>query len=359
LRRVITILISLAVVAVLVVAGFVLGRRATKTPTVQPARASPATVVTRSGVLEETRSVQVTAEWQTDRVLFNRLAGTVTFAGLAQQTAQLVEPGTVLYSVDHRDVVVMAGEEPAYRDIVAGSKGTDVEQLQRFLDSVGPSPGPVDGVWGAADASGWNAWRRAQGMPKSSTVPLGEIVFVPGLPRMIAATDTLVLGRVVGGSEQMASLLQPSPSLSIVVPTESSLGLAPGMKVEVEIGSQQVATQVSTRRSTVESGVRVELDPESDGCGDWCGAVRVGAPSTWRGVAHISPPVSGTIVPIGALRTGTGAGTSVVLGDGRTQEVTVLAKVGPEAVVDGIKPGDTLQLPGSPDASNTTATSNP
>ena len=179
----------------------------------------------------------------------------------------------------------MAGDEPAYRDIVNGSKGADVEQLQRFLDSVGVSPEPVDGVWGTSAASAWNAWRRAQRMPLSTTVPLGEIVFVPGLPRMIAATDTLVLGRVVAGSEQMASLLRPSPSLAIVVPTDSSLGLAPGINVDVEIGSQQIATQ--------------------------------------------------------------------------EQEVTVLAKVGPEAVVDGIRPGDTVQLPGTPAASNTTATSNP
>ena len=97
LRRVTTPFVSLAVVAALVAAGFVLGRRATKTPTVQPASAAPATVVTRSGVLEETRSVQVTAEWQTDRPLFNRLAGTITFAGLPQQSAEPIAAGMVLY----------------------------------------------------------------------------------------------------------------------------------------------------------------------------------------------------------------------------------------------------------------------
>jgi peptidoglycan hydrolase-like protein with peptidoglycan-binding domain len=359
LRRAVALVAVAAIAAALLAAAFQLGRRATKTLVVRPAEAAPATIVTRSGTLEETRPLQVTAQWKTDRPLYNRLAGTVTSSGLVQQSADLVAPGDVLYAIDHRDVVVMPGDEPAYRDIGDGVKGADVEQVQRFLESAGFSPGPIDGVWGPAMSAAWNSWRKAQGRPVSSTVPLGEVVFVPGLPRLIAAADGLVLGKVVTTSDQVASLLQTTPSLFVDTPKEASLALTAGMKVDVEIGSQQIAAQVSSRRSNTETGVRVELDRDATVCGDWCGAIRVGTPSTWRGVAQISPPVNGTIVPIGALRTGTGSGTSVVLGDGRTQEVKIVAKVGSEAVVEGIKPGDVLRLPGPPETAKPTTTSKP
>jgi hypothetical protein len=359
MRRFLSLAVSFAVVFALVVTAFQLGRRATKAPVLRPAEAAPATIVSRSGVLEETRSLQVTAQWKTDRPLFNRLAGTVTSSGLTQQSAVLVASGSVMYSIDHRDVVAISGSEPAYREIGDGTRGTDVEQVQRFLEATGFSPGPIDGVWGGAASAAWNSWRRTRGMPTSSSIPLGTVVFVPDLPRAVAAADVLVVGRLVSGSEQVASLLQVAPSFFVDMPKEASLALSVGMNVDVEIDSKSIATRVSSRRSNIDNGVRVELDRKTDVCEAWCGAIQVGTPSTWRGVARISPAVSGTIVPIGALLTGTGTRTSVMFGDGRIQEVNVLAKVGAEAVVDGIRPDETLRLPGPPESAKPATTSKP
>jgi hypothetical protein len=358
-RRIASIVLALVAVAGLVVGAYVLGRKATKTVPVRPVEAAPATIVTREGVLEETRPVQVTAQWKTDRPLYNRLSGTVTSSALTSQSVQDVVPGTVIYSVDHRDVVAIPGIEPAYRDITEGVKGSDVEQVQKFLESEGLSPGPIDGVWGYAAGTAWSGWRKSKGLPAATTIPLGEVLFVPGLPRRIVAAETLIVGRVATASDQAALLLQPTPSLFLDQAREASLTLSAGINVDVEVGSQPITVKVSARRANTDNGVRIEIDRESYACAEWCDSIQIGSPTTLRGVAQISPPVRGTIVPIGALRTGTGNATSVILGDGRAQEVKVIAKVGLEAVVAGIRPGETLALPGPATAAMSPVTTKP
>lgn len=344
--------IAFAAVSVVGVAGlaagtYALGRRATRTVTVQPAPPSRATVTARSGMLEETRPMSVSAQWQDERPLLGRLAGTVTSVGLSHERASAITEGTVLYTVDDRPVLVVTGGLPAFRSIDFGTKGRDVEQIQEFLERVGFPPGAVDGTWGSSSSAAWTSWRRSIGLPEASTIELGEVLFVPGLPRLIASAEGLVVGGVLAASDKVASLLLPSPLVFADVTKDAAGTFAPGIPVDLGVGSLTVTGTLTSRRTTTETGVRIELDVGT-GCATWCVDIAVGSPTSLRGIAHLTPPVSGTVVPIGALRTGTGDGAAVVLADGRTIQVTVRAKVGAEAVVDGVAPGDKLELPGSP-----------
>jgi peptidoglycan hydrolase-like protein with peptidoglycan-binding domain len=344
---------SIVVIGAMLWGTYVLGRQATKTPVVDPAVASPALIRARDGVLEDTKRQSVSVQWQPERDLVGRLAGTVTAVELRSKSATRVAEGTALYAVDSQPVVMIEGVQPAFRSIDGGVKGADVEQLQRFLGRAGFDPGTIDGTWGTLTVAAWGAWQRAQNMKPTDAIALGQVIFVPGLPRMIAPTDSLLLGGVLTQADKTAVLLQPTPLVFIDTPAATANNLQVGAKVDIKIGGQTVQAVLTDRRTTTESGVRIELDLQPAECGDWCGSIRTGAPTAVPGVIHLAEPVRGTIVPVGALRTGTGSGSAVVLKDGTTQAVRVLVSVGGEAVVEGIQPDAELQLPGAPTSTPT------
>lgn len=339
-----TSVVALAVVAAIASAAFVLGRRATRIEPIQPQSAAPAIIKVRSGTLEETRPIVVSMQWQEDRPLFNQFAGTITASGVSTQSATVVSDGTVLYSVDRRPVIVIDGAEPAYRSIETGAKGPDVEWVQRFLEKVGLTVGPIDGKWGAASTSAWKSLQRFLGLAESASVPFGQVIFIPDLPRRIAPTEALTLGAALSGGEPMSMLLAPTPTVFAEIPTDLAAGLPLDALVDIDLGSEVVIARATDRRTSTSQGVRVELEMVLPACGGWCNAVPIGETAAFSGLAHVTSPVTGVIVPVGALRSGPNNSTVLVLADGSIREVEVLAKVGAEAVVEGIPPDAMLQL---------------
>jgi hypothetical protein len=63
-----------------------------------------------------------------------------------------VGEGSEAMSVSGRPVFVLRGAQPAHRDIVPGSRGQDVRQLEAALARMGFSPGSVDGRYNGATA---------------------------------------------------------------------------------------------------------------------------------------------------------------------------------------------------------------
>jgi peptidoglycan hydrolase-like protein with peptidoglycan-binding domain len=58
--------------------------------------------------------------------------------------------GEVAMTVDGRPVFVLPGAIPMHRDLRPGDTGPDVRQLERALQRLGVSPGPVDGRYDAS-----------------------------------------------------------------------------------------------------------------------------------------------------------------------------------------------------------------
>jgi peptidoglycan hydrolase-like protein with peptidoglycan-binding domain len=58
--------------------------------------------------------------------------------------------GAVAMAVDSRPVFVLPGAIPMHRDLRPGDTGPDVRQLERGLQRIGLSPGPIDGRYDAA-----------------------------------------------------------------------------------------------------------------------------------------------------------------------------------------------------------------
>jgi hypothetical protein len=67
--------------------------------------------------------------------------------------ARLPFPGTelregdVVFISSGRPVFLLAGDQPSYRDLGQGLKGSDVRQLEEALARLGIDPGPADGVY--------------------------------------------------------------------------------------------------------------------------------------------------------------------------------------------------------------------
>lgn len=76
---------------------------------------------------------------------------------LPARSAQLQE-GDVMLTASGRPVFILQGEAPAYRDLVPGTSGDDVRQLEQALKRLGHDPGSIDGAYDertSAAVAGW------------------------------------------------------------------------------------------------------------------------------------------------------------------------------------------------------------
>lgn len=87
-------------------------------------------------------------------------AGVVTTAPVQGAT---LDEGDVALSVSGRPVVVLQGDQPAYRDLGPGIEGTDVLQLEEALARLGFDPGASDGRYDGRTADAVSRWYDAMG----------------------------------------------------------------------------------------------------------------------------------------------------------------------------------------------------
>jgi peptidoglycan hydrolase-like protein with peptidoglycan-binding domain len=73
------------------------------------------------------------------------------------------EEGDVILSASGRPVFVLRGQVLAYRDLVPGTNGDDVRQLEQALERLGFDPGPVDGAYDQQTSAAVAQWYKAKG----------------------------------------------------------------------------------------------------------------------------------------------------------------------------------------------------
>jgi peptidoglycan hydrolase-like protein with peptidoglycan-binding domain len=73
------------------------------------------------------------------------------------------EEGNVILSASGRPVFVLQGQVPTYRDLVPGTTGDDVRQLEQALERLGFNPGPVDGAYDQQTSAAVAAWYKSKG----------------------------------------------------------------------------------------------------------------------------------------------------------------------------------------------------
>jgi peptidoglycan hydrolase-like protein with peptidoglycan-binding domain len=142
--------------------------------------------------------------------------GTLTWRPAA---GRIVRRGESAFEVDGTSVALLYGRQPAWRPFQLGmTDGADVRQLETNLKALGYADVvTVDEHFSSATYWAIRDWQYAVGRTVTGTVPLGQIVFVPGAIR-ISAHD-LKLGMPVqpgtviehGTGEERAITAQLSP----------------------------------------------------------------------------------------------------------------------------------------------------
>jgi peptidoglycan hydrolase-like protein with peptidoglycan-binding domain len=127
-------------------------------------------------------------------------AGMITWLPAMGATVTRGEPA---YAVGGQPVTLFYGARPAWRDMAPGiARGPDVRQLQRNLAALGYGSGlglVADGQFGLATELATERWQQAAGLPVTGTVPLGQVVFLPG-PLLVSQQVAAVGGPVPNGT---------------------------------------------------------------------------------------------------------------------------------------------------------------
>lgn len=148
------------------------------TPTPTTTRPDDATSDSASGTASATGSTTTT--------------GTVTaVVGAGSE----VQAGQVLFRIDGRPTVLMAGEEVTYRDLGAGvADGPDVAQLEQNLTALGFTDDgelTVDQHFDADTTAAVEAWQESLGVEATGVVTYGDVLFLPA-PVRVAAVEVAV-----------------------------------------------------------------------------------------------------------------------------------------------------------------------
>ena len=143
-----------------------------------------------------------------------------------------VSRGKPVYAVNGQPVLLFYGAGPAWRDLGPGVIGPDVRQLNRNLAALGYGTGLAGDQFDLATEQAVELWQQATGLPVTGTVPLGQIVFLPG-PLLV--------------SQQLAAVGGPVPNGTAIVTGSSAtpdvqIPLDPTLAPTVRAGNRVVVT---------------------------------------------------------------------------------------------------------------------
>jgi peptidoglycan hydrolase-like protein with peptidoglycan-binding domain len=329
--------------ASLTLVGFVAywaGRTAIAPPELPAEEHSSTTYVVAEGTVGRTVRVGVTASWPVERTIGASGDGVVTT--IAHEAGDLLEAGDAPLTINLEPVVVASGSVPMFRTLKKGVEGPDVAQLQALLRGLGFLASPADGRFGETTEAAVKRWQKVIGAPADGVVEPGEVLFVDGLP-VRAEVVPAVADRVTVGSP-LLRIFAARPVFRALVSASLRAELASGMAIDI-------AGPGGTRwRGTLGAFVprddgRFEVEITGDVCGDACGVIALAGETALDGAIVLVPETRGPVVPTAALVQEPSGSLAVVLEDGTTRGVQVVVEANGFAVVKGLTPGTTIQLP--------------
>jgi peptidoglycan hydrolase-like protein with peptidoglycan-binding domain len=303
-----------------------------------------------TGEVGSSLKLNTLVEWSPLPAGANLATGTVTTVDV--EPGQKVTPGTKLYTVDLRPVVIAEGTIPAFGAIDSNSANSLVKQLQAMLKSIGLYDGPTDGEWGRHTTAALHAWQEQLGLVQDGVVQPGDIIFVPTLPARVALNAELIKrGKFLLGGEEIVSSLPDSPTFTIPVTFTQAGIISVGTRVEVTGPAKQewegfvLETTVS---KTGEPGVvDVVLSGKAGAaiCGNECGTIPLTGQAPLESRIVTVETESGLVVPTAALLT-TADGSSVVIDDkGASLSVTLITSARGETIIEGIPAETRVRVP--------------
>ena len=294
--------------------------------------------------------VNVTVAQSRVPLAVNRLSGTVTSVG----GSGTVKVGSVLYRVDRRPVVAVAGSMPFYRPLAQGNTGRDVRQLNDALVKLGYRTNSSD-RYDTTTRLAVRKWQGDLSATVTGQIALGDLVAIPKLPAAVTIDRKMVRkGLSLAGGEQVISGRSGDPSFALVVGEEQAQLIPSTATVTLSYKGRSWKAVISDSSVTENGETRLDLTAPSGGvvCGKTCDALQTDSELYVPAEVTIIPSVKGPAVPVAAIVTnpdGT-VKVQVVGADGSLTDrtVQVLGSQDGLAVVKGVEPGERVQVLAAP-----------
>jgi Putative peptidoglycan binding domain len=191
--------------------------------------------------------------------LYAQAMGTVT---ALREPGSVVERGQALYWLNGRPVTLMYGRTPMWRRLDPSAKGgRDIRQLERNLVALGYDPNgeiEIDNEWDSATTAAVKRWQEDKGWPKTGSVELGEVVFLPG-PRRIGQLKT-TRGALLQPGTEVVDTSATRREVTVDLDADKQSLVQEGDRVEVELPD---GSSVDGWISTVGKVAESETDPQT------------------------------------------------------------------------------------------------
>jgi peptidoglycan hydrolase-like protein with peptidoglycan-binding domain len=177
-----------------------------------------------------------------------------------------VRRGQRVYEVNGVPVPLLFGRRPAWRDLYLGvADGSDVAQLKRNLAALGHGTGLVmNDTFDLATAQAVAAWQRAEGLPVTGTVPLGQVAYLPGA--LLVGQQVAAVGGPVPSGTPILTGASTVPSVQVLLDPSVLPNLQRGSQVTVTLpdGSTDPGrvTQVSKVAATQPGNQQSQQSPD-------------------------------------------------------------------------------------------------
>lgn len=116
-----------------------------------------------------------------------------------------ITAGGVVVEISGRPIIALQGDVPAYRDLVIGDSGPDVQRLNAALAGMGLGLKAETSIFDEATQQAVEAVYAKAGYASAGSLPAGEVVFISALPASIIQANTKVGTSVAEASVQIAS----------------------------------------------------------------------------------------------------------------------------------------------------------
>jgi peptidoglycan hydrolase-like protein with peptidoglycan-binding domain len=300
-----------------------------------------------NGEVGSSINLNTVAEWTPVPVGSNLASGVVTSVNV--EAGQEVGPGTTLYTVNLRPVVIAQGGIPSFQALSQGSAGADVAQLQTLLATLGFYGYEVDGKFDWVTTQAVKAWQKSLGLEGDGAVQAGDIVYVPSLPTRVALdTEKVKRGASLGGGEEVVQGLPPAPAFTIPV-TDTQAALMPtGTRVEISgPGGDTWEGFVVDQQADEQDGITVLLEGRDGAsiCADTCGTIPVTGEAFLRSRIVTVESVTGLTVPSAALLSKGDGSLAVMDNDGVEHAVSVVTSARGMSVIEGVADGTMVRVP--------------
>lgn len=321
--------------------------RATLGPVNAPVlEATPVSYTVADGTVGRSIRFPAAAVWPATDLPAGAAEGVLTSIDVTQ--GQSVGPGTILYRVDLRPVVLADGQVPAFRDLSIGIRGPDVAQLRAHLHAEGHLRSAASSeTFDAATRAAVQRWQRVLGVEPDGVVRVGDVIFAPRLPVRASLSEVRPGDRagpdipVVGATEVVPRFtVTLGADQAAVVPTEGPVTVSgDGHSWDGVIAAAEQDGSTLVLSITAADGAPL-CDPECDALTP----PEPGLSTVFQADLTIVPETMGPIVPVAALGLSASGDHVVTSTDGRQLHVTVVASSDGMAVVEGVRAGDEIWL---------------